>query len=66
MTKQKFMECLTEMYRVANSADSAEAMPWTQPDMARKVCRSFDRVVCDLLVIGILSEEERDLFYDGI
>lgn len=69
MTKEKFLEHLAALYRVANLADcDAREMraDWTRPEMAATICRPLDKILNELENCGALSHEERQSFYDSL
>ena len=54
-------------YRVGNAADGQDREDWTVPTMAGAACcRHLDRLVSDLHMAGVLSNDELDNFHNTI
>lgn len=67
MTKEKFIQMWTEMYRVGNASDSDNREEWTVCDMARDACcRPLDHMVGAMLKCGLLTADEHQALYDNL
>lgn len=68
MTKQEFIAHFVAMYRAGNRADSDDqALDWTRPAMAGEACcRPLDLMMQQMVVHGVLTDDERQAIYDTL
>lgn len=68
MTKQEYLAHLQAVYRVANlsDSDSPDKVDWLDADAAAHQCRPIDKMLHELRARGIISDDERQAFYDTL
>ena len=68
MTKSFFLASIADLYRVGNIADHEDNpnKEWTRGVMAGKACcNHLDKMLTDLKLAGIITEEEQQAFYNN-
>lgn len=68
MTKDQFLNTVRKLYVVGNLADSDQNpnTDWTKPTMSRDVCTNLDKILRELASTGVLTQDERQAFYDDM
>lgn len=69
MNADQFLATIASLYRVANRADSDSPAreTWTHPAMAGDACCAhLDTIVCRMLAVGVITQEQFDQFYTDL
>ena len=68
MSRMEFLSRVATLYRMGNLADH-ETNPnrdWTRPSMASHVCCALDKMMNNLLIDNIITDEEHRNFYEDL
>lgn len=71
MTKAQMLQALRAVYRAGNRADTNrnernDDEQWLHPDMVSGVCGNIDDILISLVACDVMSNDERQAFYDNL